>query len=350
MEHEHVFKDETERYSRQMFYENIGDSGQEKLKKSRVLIVGCGGLGSLSAQILVRAGVGYLRLVDRDFLELSDLQRQLLYDENDIREGLPKAIAAKRKLRKINSSIKIEAHVEDVNRNTVEELVKNIDLVLDGTDNFIARYLLNEVCIKNKVPWIYGDCSAAEGKTMTIVPGVTPCLQCVFDPNQKANRMPASEDVGVISPVVSLIASLQCAETLKNLSDNRDKINRTLRYVNLWENEYKEIDIQETIKQKNCPVCNYQQYNFLNGKYGTTYASVIGNNSVQLIPFEKKELDLMEVAIQLAKHGDPLYNEFVLRLQTGTYEFSVFRDGRAIVKGTTDISIARGLYSKYVIN
>lgn len=350
MEHEHVFKDDTERYSRQIIYQRIGMPGQERLKKSCVLIVGCGGLGSGAAQILARAGIGCLRLVDRDYLELKDLQHQLLFDENDIREGLPKAIAAKRKLKKINASIKIEAHVEDVNRHTVEKLVENADLVMDGADNFGTRYLLNEVCVKNKIPWIYGDCSAGTGKTMNIIPGETPCFQCVFKPNEKAGRLPASEDVGIFGPVVNAIASLQCAEALKILSGNTNSINRTMRMLDLWENQYQEIDIHKANEQKNCPVCDYLQYNFLNGKYGTTYASVIGNNSVQLIPFEKKDLDLMEVAIQLAEYGDPLYNEFVLRLEVDAYELAVFRDGRALIKGTTDIAIARNIFTKYIVN
>ncbi|MBD3287534.1 thiazole biosynthesis adenylyltransferase ThiF [candidate division KSB1 bacterium] len=350
MKHEHVFKDETNRYSRQVQFKPIRENGLEKIKAGRVLVVGCGGIGSISSEILARAGVGYLRLVDRDYLILSDLQCQMLFDENDVREGLPKAIAAKRKLRKFNSTVKTEAHVQDVNRNTIEELTADIDLVMDGTDNFRTHYLINEICVKNKIPWIYGDCSGATGETMTVIPGITPCFQCVFKTDNKAEKSRRSENEGIIAPAVSVIASIQCAEALKILSGNRDNINKVMYSIHLWENEFQVIDVAESRQRRDCPVCDYHQFNYLNGKYGTTYASLIGNNAIQLIPFESSEINLMEAAIELSTHGDPLYNEFVLRLKIDEYEIALFRDGRAIIRGTSDVAIAQDLYANYIEN
>ena len=280
-------KETQERYSRQVLFKGIGEEGQAKLTKSSVLIIGCGGLGSISSELLARAGIGYLKIIDRDFLELNNLQRQILFDENDIKEGLPKAIAAKRKLNKINSNITVEALVEDVNRFNIEALLTNIDLVIDATDNFETRFLVNEACVKKNVPWIYGACVESYGLTMNIIPGKTPCLRCIFEKLPEPGSSPTCETVGVISPIVTTIASIQCAEALKILSCNYNHLNKNLLSLDLWKNEFHAVDISNINQEKNCPVCNYKQFNFLNGKYGTTFTALCGSNAVQIIPYEK---------------------------------------------------------------
>lgn len=341
-------KEALDRYSRQVLFKGIGKGGQKKLSQSRVLILGCGGLGSVSSELLARAGVGFLKIVDRDFLELNNLQRQILFDEIDFKEGLPKAIAAKKKLKKINSKIIIEALVNDVNRFNIESILNDIDLVIDATDNFETRFLLNEACVKNNIPWIYGACVESYGLTMNIIPGKTPCFRCIFEKIPTPGYSPTCETVGVISPIVSIISSIQCVEALKIITDNYNQLNKNLTTIDIWENDFQTVDISMTNKEKNCPVCNYKQYTFLSGKQGTSFTTLCGRNAIQIIPFEETELDLMQLAIKLSTFGEPIYNEYLLKIDIDKYELSIFPDGRAIIKGTTDMGIARGLYTKYV--
>lgn len=341
---------EQQRYSRQILFKSIGEDGQQQLLNRKVLIIGCGGLGSVSAVLLARAGVGYLRIIDRDFIELDNLQRQILFDENDIREGLPKAIAAKHKLEKINSTITVEAMVEDVNRFNIEAILEKMDLVIDATDNFETRFLVNDACIKHHLPWIYGACVEAYGISMNIIPGKTPCLRCVIENMPPPGSQPTCETVGIINPIVNLIASVQCAETLKILTGNFDQLRHDLITIDLWKNQIQSIDISNINKAKNCPVCNYKQFEILAGKVGTTFTSLCGRNAVQILPFQKTEIDLMQLAIKLSVFGDPIYNDYFLKFQVEPYELNIFPDGRAIIKGTTDGGIARGLYNKYVGN
>ncbi len=342
--------EERERYARQMAFSEIGPAGQEKLARSRVMILGCGGLGAASASILARAGIGYLRLVDRDFLELNNLQRQLLYEEHDVKEGLPKAIAAQRRIQQINSTIMTEAIVADVNRFNIERLIGDVDLVIDATDNFETRFLLNDACVKHGRPWIYGAAIESYGLTMTIIPGETSCLRCVMDKIPEPGSVPTCETVGVLAAIVAVIAAIQCAEAMKILIGNRAAINRHLISIDLWQNTYQTIDITKERIQKNCPVCNQRWFDYLDGKRGSAYTTLCGRNAVQILPFQETQLDLARLAIRLAELGIVKANEYLIRFEIDGYELSIFPDGRAIVKGTTDTAIARSLYSKYVGN
>jgi len=342
--------EERERYARQMAFSEIGPAGQEKLAQSRVMILGCGGLGAASASILARAGIGYLRLVDRDFLELNNLQRQLLYEEHDVKEGLPKAIAAQRRIQQINSTIMTEAIVADVNRFNIERLIGDVDLVIDATDNFETRFLLNDACVKHGRPWIYGAAIESYGLTMTIIPGETACLRCVMDKIPEPGSVPTCETVGVLAAIVVVIAAIQCAEAMKIVTGNRAAINRHLISIDLWQNSYQAIDIAKEKIQKNCPVCNQRWFDYLNGKRGSAYTTLCGRNAVQILPFQETQLDLARLAIQLAELGIVKANEYLIRFEIDGYELSIFPDGRAIVKGTTDTAIARSLYSRYVGN
>ncbi len=342
--------EEKERYARQTAFYGIGKDGQEKLAKSRVMILGCGGLGSASASILARAGVGYLKLVDRDFLELNNLQRQILYEEHDIKEGLPKPIAAQRRIEQINSTIHVDPVVADANRFNIEKLISDVDLVIDAADNFETRFLLNDACVKLHRTWIYGAAIESYGLTMNIIPGKTVCFRCVMDNIPQPGSVPTCETVGILSSIVCVIASIQCAEAIKILTGKKDEINKKLISIDLWQNSYQTIDIPKEKVQKNCPVCNQKKFAFLEGKQGSAYTTLCGRNAVQILPFKETQVDLANLAINLASLGVVKANEYLIRFENEGYELSIFPDGRAIVKGTTDAGIARGLYSKYVGN
>lgn len=342
--------EEHERYARQIAFQEIGPDGQEKLGQGRVMILGCGGLGAASASILARAGVGYLKLVDRDFLELNNLQRQLLYEEHDVKEGLPKAIAAQRRIEQINSTIVAEAIIADANRFNIESLIDDVDAIIDATDNFETRLLLNEACVKHGRPWIYGAAIESYGLTMTILPGETACLRCVMEKIPEPGSVPTCETVGVLASIVAIIASIQSAEAIKIIIGNKAAINRNLISIDVWQNSYQTIDIAKEKIQKNCPVCNQRWFDYLEGKRGSAFTTLCGRNAVQILPFKQTELDLARLAIQLAGLGVVKANEYLIRFEIENYELSIFPDGRAIVKGTTDTAIARSLYSRYVGN
>lgn len=343
-------KEELERYARQRAFHAIGKSGQEKLAISRVMILGCGGLGSAAASILARAGIGFLRLVDRDFLELNNLQRQILYEEHDVKEGLPKAIAAQRQIERINSMVQVEPVVADVNRFNIEKLIADVDVVIDAADNFEIRFLLNDACVKNNRIWIYGAAIESYGLSMNIIPGKTACLRCVMENIPQPGSIPTCETVGVLGSIVCLIASIQCAEAIKILLDKEEEISRSLVSIDVWNNSYQTIAIEKEKIQKNCPVCNQRWFEFLEGKQGSAFTALCGRNAVQILPFETRQVDLAKLAIQLADLGVVKANEFLIRFAIDNYELSIFPDGRMIVKGTTDTRVARSLYSKYVGN
>jgi len=319
-------EEEQERYSRQILFQGIGKEGQDKLSKSKVLIIGCGGLGAVSSELLARAGVGYLKIIDRDFIELNNLQRQILFDENDIKEGLPKAIAAKRKLIKINSKVKIEALVEDANRFNIETLLQDVDLVVDATDNFETRFLINEACVKKSKPWVYGACVESYGLTMNIIPGKTPCFKCILEKIPAPGSAPTCETVGVINSIVAVIASFQCAEVLKMLTNNYGQLNKNLLTIDLWKNDIQHIDISNVNTDHNCPVCDYKQFKLLEGKQGTTFTTLCGCNAVQIIPYQKTEINLLQIAIKLSTYCDPLYNEYFLKAAIENYELIIFSE------------------------
>lgn len=335
-----------ERYSRQILFPEIGATGQEQLLKSRVLIVGCGALGAAHAETLTRAGVGFLRIVDRDFVEFSNLQRQSLYSEADARERLPKAIAAKNRLTQINAEIEIEAVVADVNYSNIESLLKGCDLVLDGTDNFQTRYLVNDACVKAGKPWIYGAAVSGYGATMTIQPGETPCLRCIFEEMPEAGTSPTCDTAGVIQPIISIVSAIQTAETLKILTGNSDQIHKSLMQIDVWQNDWRKIKLSES--NADCITCGQRNFEFLEGETQEFSAILCGRDAIQISPPKATELDLPKLASKLKSVGAVKQNEYLLRLNVGEYELTVFRDARAIVRGTDDVSQARSIYAKYI--
>ncbi|MCU0702438.1 MAG: ThiF family adenylyltransferase [Fimbriiglobus sp.] len=342
-----------ERYSRQMRVPGIGKAGQERIMASRVTLCGVGALGTVLANTLVRAGVGFVRVVDRDFVEPSNLQRQVLFDESDVTGNLPKAEAAAVKLRQINSTVEVEPVVADINRTNIEGLCDGADLILDGTDNFEVRYLINDVSIKHNKPWVYGGAVGTEGMSMTILPGETPCLQCVFEKSPGPGEVGTCETAGVLAPIVSVIASFQAAEALKILAGKKEAVNRELFCINLWDNTTRWVKIAKLAGRKgHCPCCAKRSFEWLDGEHGTQTTSLCGRNAVQVTPRGGTKLDLNELKKQLEASGSVTANKFLLKFTTtdagNGYEFTVFPDGRAIIKGTDDTDRARTLYAKYV--
>ena len=337
-----------ERYSRQMRFYGIGIEGQRKLVNARVTLCGCGALGTVLANALVRAGVGHLRLIDRDFIETSNLQRQVLFDEHDVAENLPKAEAAARKLGAINSSVYVEPIVADIDRTNIVDLVQDVDLILDGTDNFEIRYLINDAAVKFKKPWVYGGCIGSHGQTMTILPGETPCLRCVFEAAPAPGETGTCETAGVLGPIVNIIASYQATEALKILTGRRDQINRELLYFDVWENTQRRIKIAPLLGKVDCPCCQRRRFEWLEGEQGSQTTSLCGRNSVQVSHRAASKLNFEEMARHLEVMGQVSYNRFLLKFNVDSYEFTVFPDGRAIIKGTSDVDKARTLYAKYV--
>ncbi len=335
-----------ERYSRQILFSPIGKSGQEKLSNSRVLIVGCGALGCSHAETLTRAGVGFLRIVDRDFVEFSNLQRQTLFSETDAKDRLPKAVAAKNRLAAINSEIEIEAVVADVNHSNVENLIKDCDLILDGTDNFQTRYLINDACVKLNKIWVYGAAVSSYGATMTIIPNKTACLRCIFEEMPNAGTSPTCDTAGVIQPIISTISAVQTVEALKILTGNSEKLHRSLMQFDVWQNDWRKIKLGEP--NADCKTCGQRNFEFLDAENNEFSAVLCGRNAVQIAPAHSAEIDLLTLAEKLKNVGEVKQNEYLLRFISGEYELTVFRDARAIVRGTDDVSTARSIYAKFV--
>jgi molybdopterin-synthase adenylyltransferase len=337
-----------ERYSRQMRFYGIGREGQRKLAEARVTLCGCGALGTVLANALVRAGVGHLRLIDRDFIETSNLQRQVLFDEHDVAENLPKAEAAARKLGAINSSVHVEPVVADVDRTNIVDLVKDADVILDGTDNFEIRYLINDVAVKLQKPWVYGGCIGSHGQTMTILPGETPCIRCVFEAAPAPGEAGTCETAGVLGPIVNIVASYQATEALKILTGRLEHINRELLYFDVWENTQRKIKIAPLLGKVNCPCCQQKRFEWLEGMHGSQTTSLCGRNAVQVSHRLVTRLNFEELARHLEVMGQVSYNRFLLKFNVESYEFTVFPDGRAIIKGTDEIDKARTLYARYI--
>ncbi len=331
------------RYSRQEIFPHIGKEGQKILGRSFVVIVGCGALGSVISTILTRAGIGRIRIIDRDFIELHNLSRQALFDEEDVKNQLPKAIAAQRHLKKINSEIEIEGIVADINYTNIEKFVMGADLIIDGLDNFETRGLINDVSLKHNIPWIYGGALGASGMTMNIIPHKTPCLRCINPEIPKGARMLTCETAGVISPAPFIIGSIQSTEAIKILIGS-DEINKDLITINVWQGKFKRIEIR---RYPECPACS-GKYEFLNARFGTKTTSLCGQNAVQVLNPYIKELSFERLAKHLSSIGRVNYNEFMLRFEVDRYEMVIFPDGRAIVKNTSDESLARNLYAKYI--
>ncbi len=342
-----------ERYSRQMRFPGMGKAGQEKLLASRVTLCGCGALGTVLANVLVRAGVGFVRVIDRDFVEPSNLQRQVLFDESDVTNNLPKAEAAAVKLRQINSSVTIEPVVADINRTNIEDLCAGADLILDGSDNFEIRYLINDVAFKHNKPWVYGGAVGSQGMSMTIIPGETPCLRCVFEAAPAPGETGTCETAGVLAPAVNIVASYQATEALKLLSGNKAAVNKELLILDVWENTNRRVKVAPLAGRKGqCPCCAKRSFEWLDGAHGTQTTSLCGRNAVQVSQRAKGKLDFAYLASVLKQSGEVSYNKFLLKFQLvengDPYEFTVFEDGRAIIKGTDQPDKARTLYAKYV--
>lgn len=335
----------SDRYSRQTLFGPIGKAGQEHLRTSSVAIIGCGALGTVLANNLCRAGIGRLVIADRDFIELNNLQRQILFDEDDIARRLPKAIAAAEKLRRVNSESKIEPLVEDINADGIEHLVQSVDLVLDATDNFETRYLLNDVCVKHQRPWIYSGVISSYGVTMNILPGDTPCLRCIFPEMPQPGTTPTCDTAGVLNGIVGAIAGVASTEALKILLKS-DKTSRAMFWMDVWENTSERIELP---RQPDCPTCGEHNYEFLETLTGMSSTSLCGRDAVQVRGGGRgARVNLPELAERLKPVGQVSYNEFLLRFLVDSYELTIFPDARAIIKGTDDEQVARSLYARYI--
>ena len=337
-----------ERYSRQILFAGIGKDGQSRLLESRALIVGCGALGSAHAESLARAGVSKIRIADRDFVESSNLQRQTMFTEHDAAERIPKAIAAATHIREINAQIEVEAEVTDVNNSNIETLIKDCDVVLDGTDNFATRYLINDACVKHEINWIYGAAVGSYGVTMTIQPHQTPCLRCVFEEAPPAAGAPTCDTAGVIMPIISVVAAVQVAEALKLLTGRQDSLHRSLMQFDVWRNEWRKINPGP--RSPECPTCALSNFTTLEAAAGDFAAVLCGRNAVQISPAQSTKLDFAELAEKLRPTGEVKFNDYLLRFRTGEFELTVFQDARSIIRGTSEIQTARSLYAKYIGN
>jgi adenylyltransferase/sulfurtransferase len=337
-----------ERYSRQILFSGIGKEGQRRLLESRALIVGCGALGSAHAESLARAGVGKIRIADRDFVEASNLQRQTMFTERDADERIPKAVAAANHIREINREIEVEPEIVDVNHSNIERLIKDCDVVLDGTDNFATRYLINDACVKHEVNWIYGAAVGSYGVTMTIRPHQTPCLRCVFEEAPPAASAPTCDTSGVIMPIISVVAAVQVTEALKVLTEQTETLHGSLMQFDVWRNEWRKINPGPP--SPDCPTCALSRFETLEAASGDFAAVLCGRNAVQISPAQATQLNFEELAERLRLTGEVKFNDYLLRFRTGEFELTVFQDARSIVRGTSEITTARSLYAKYIGN
>ncbi len=337
------------RYLRQVRYPPLGEAGQRRLMQSTVLVAGCGALGNVLASILARAGVGRVRIVDRDFVEVHNLQRQFLFTEAHAAEQMPKAVAAAEVLRQANSTVEIEPIVADMNHTTIGRLCEGVDAIVDGTDNFETRFLVNDAAVKLGIPWVYGGCLGAEGQTMSILPGVTACLRCLMAECPPPGSTPTCDTAGVLGPIVAVIASIEAAEAMKILSGNPAAVSRNLTVVELWDARIHQVDVSRLRDQVECPCCKAGEFPLLAGRQGSETAVLCGRNAVQLTR-PGQSVDLDDLARQLEDLGGVTRNQFLLRLKVDPYEITVFPDARAIISGTDDPAEAKTVYARYVGN
>ena len=328
-----------------MLFTGIGPEGQQRLLASRAAVVGCGAIGAAAANLLVRAGVGYLRIIDRDFVELSNLQRQTLFDESDALNSLPKAVAAERKLLSINSGVAVQGLVADLNPRNAQELLGGVDLLLDGTDNFETRFLINDFAVQSGLPWIYAAGVSSYGLTMAIRPGLTPCLACLLETGSASQGLEDTCDtIGVLGPIVNLIASLEVAEALKLLAGRTEALHGRLLSCDVWSGHLQSIRVP---RNPQCRACAKRDFTYLEGE-SQPHITMCGRDSVQ-IHERSRALDLSALAARLRNIADDVrQNDFLLRFRIAPYDMTVFADGRAILKGTKDPSTARSLYARYI--
>jgi len=337
---------EQNRYSRQIILPQIQEMGQKQLASSYVALVGCGALGTVIASTLVRAGVGKIRIIDRDYIEPNNLQRQILFDEQDIARGLPKAIAAVEKLRTANSQVEIEPVVTDVNPGNAERLIGDVDLVMDGTDNFETRFLVNDVCVKHDVPWVYGGVIATYGMVKAIIPHRTMCFRCIQTEMPVPGSLPTCDTAGVLGSAVNVVASLEATEGLKILLGRSDELYDALLYVDVWTGTMEKLALHK--EGESCPTCDLAQFEFLQARAGTYLTHLCGRQSIQINVRGGGQVSFPDLAERLQAVGQVGFNEYMLRLQVDDYELTVFPNGRAIIKGTDDEALARSLYARYV--
>ena len=369
--HEHkdeALHPELARYTRQMLFAPIGVDGQRRLRQASVTLVGCGALGSVLANTLVRAGVGSLRIIDRDFIETNNLQRQTLFDEHDIAQNLPKAEAAARKLRKINSAVEVEGIVADVNPGNAEGYCRDADLILDGTDNLETRFLVNDVAVKHDIPWVYGACIAAEGLVLPIVPHRTPCLRCIWDEPPPPGMTPTCDTVGVLAAAVNIVASLQVTAAMKIVmgidaaaratplpsreGPGEGQAGACLLAIDAWEGRLRSINVQGALDEGDCPCCKHGRYDYLAGGKVAATTALCGRDAVQILPAADTVVNFRAIAERLPSRSNAKHNEFMLKFKVtvgnALYNITLFNDGRAIIQGTSDPSVARSVLAKYV--
>jgi adenylyltransferase/sulfurtransferase len=338
----------SERYSRQVLFEGIGQKGQEKLLNSTVAVIGCGALGAMQLEMLARAGVKKLIAIDRDFVEFTNLHRQIMFDEKAAKEQLPKAIAACERIAQINSEVQTQSIVADVNHTNIEKFIAEADLILDGTDNFETRFLINDACVKLGKPWIYGAAVSSYGLTMAILPGRTACLRCVFENLPPAGSAPTCDTAGVILPIIGLVVSWQIAEAMKILTGNLDRLHNGLIQVDVWQGTHTKVNIQGLRDRSDCKCCVHKEFEFLAASERQLLTTLCGRNAVQIVPTKASKLDLKIMAEKLKPIGEVSVNKFLLRVKLPSYEITVFSDARSIIHGTKDESVARSLYAKFI--
>lgn len=338
--------EELQRYSRQILFPPIGVEGQQKLLNSRAVIVGMGALGTVIANHLVRSGVGYVRMIDRDLVELSNLQRQTLYTEEDAKHNLPKVIAAEKRLKEVNSTVKIDPIIADINLENAEDLLSEFDVIVDGTDNFMTRYVINDVAVKHRIPWVYGGAVSSRGMFAVIIPEKTPCYRCLF-PNVPIGLGETCDTIGVLSPITDIIGSFEAMEALKLLVGA--PTNPHLEQLDIWDNSNLQMDISEGINIQ-CPTCKHHQYEFLDrsSPQQIVFTTLCGRDTVQINPRTKQELDFMSTAERLKRSGHVKVNPYMLRFSPNNdIKMVFFKDGRVLVHGTNDVVKAKDYYSKY---
>lgn len=337
-----------DRYSRQTLFNPIGENGQKKISRKHVLLVGAGALGTGNAEALVRAGLGQITIIDRDYVDLSNLQRQQLYSEDDVQNQLPKAVAAKKKLSTINSNVKINIEVADFLSFDFKQKMKEVDLIIDATDNFETRLLINDIATKFKIPWIYGACIGSSGMTFTFRPGTTPCFNCLLKkiPNISGQTC---DTVGIISPAVSMVTSYQVVDALKILVEDYDSLDGKLTIFDLWQNVHSKINIEKA-KDDHCPSCGQNpDYPYLSNEHQTKSSILCGRDTVQIRPPKRKDIDLKNLGDNLTNRGIRVKgNSYLLSIDVSPQRMVLFSDGRVLVHGTKDIAVARRLYHQFL--
>jgi len=331
------------RYARQSVFQPIGEEGQKKLLQAKVVILGMGALGTAAANNLCRAGIGHIRMVDRDYVELTNLQRQILFNEEDARQALPKVIAAANHLGEVNSEIELEPIIGDINSTNVETFIEDMDVVLDATDNLETRLLINEACHKHHIPWIYCAALGSEGMTLTVLPDQTnPCLRCFIGEANSSGK--SCSTFGVLNMITVTMASIQTAEAMKLLLDP-ESVRKGLLAVDLWKSQFNQIPL---VKNPDCPVCVHGIYTRLNKIGGAYTTTLCGDDSVQVMPPISKDVNLKKLAQKLEKIGTVLLTPYSLKFSDNLYEIILFQDGRAIIKNVTDAKQAKSVYTEYL--